>query len=81
ESRALQVAPIAALDDEDENDDLQTFRSEQPVLPMISSNIKGLFELKHEQRKTDIVHDIIHMRHLFDENNHDDEFIAIMHNP
>ncbi|CAF3218399.1 unnamed protein product [Rotaria socialis] len=80
-SNTLQVAPMAALDDEDENDDFQTFQSEQPVLPMISSNINGLFELMHEQRKTDIVHDIIHMRHLFDENNHDDEFIAIMHNP
>ncbi|CAF4822371.1 unnamed protein product, partial [Rotaria socialis] len=42
-SNTLQVAPMAALDDEDENDDFQTFQSEQPVLPMISSNINGLF--------------------------------------
>ncbi|CAF0999358.1 unnamed protein product [Rotaria sordida] len=82
ESKNLQIAPIAAMDDEDENEnDLQIFQSNQSILPTITSNIKNLLELKNEQRKNEIVHEIINMRHLLNENNHDDEFIAIMHNP
>jgi hypothetical protein len=80
ESKTLQIAPIAVLDDTDE-DDLQTFLSNQPVLPYIVSNIRNLFELKIEQRQNEIVHDIINIRHIFNENDHDDEFLAIMHNP
>ncbi|CAF4232786.1 unnamed protein product [Rotaria sp. Silwood2] len=80
ESKTLQIAPIAAMDDEDE-DDIQTCQSDQPVLPTITPNIKNFLELRTEQRQNEIVHDIINMRHLLNENNHDDEFIAIMHNP
>ena len=84
ESKPLQNAPIAALDDDDDDDDtsdLPIFISDQPVLPYLPSNIKNLIELKVENRQNDLVRDIIHMRHLFNENNHNDEFLAIMHNP
>jgi len=74
----LQIAPIAALDDDD---DLQTFISDQPVLPILISPIKNPMELKIEKRTNGLVHDIINMRHLLNENEHDDEFIAVMHNP
>jgi hypothetical protein len=82
EDNNLQIAPIAALDDEDEDDDnLQTFISDQPVLPYIRSHIQNLLDLKNERRQNEIVHDIINMRHLFNDHDHDDEFIAVMHNP
>jgi hypothetical protein len=67
---------MAALDDDDDGD-LPTFISAQPVL----SYIKTFLELKNEKRQNEIVHDIINMKHLLNENDHDDEFIAIMHNP
>lgn len=82
ELKTIQIAPIAALDDEDDDSDLQTSISDQSILPpYITSNIKNLFELKNLERQNEIVHDIINMRHFFNENNHDDEFLAIMHNP
>jgi hypothetical protein len=77
ESKPLRIAPIAALDEDDENDDDDS----QPILSYIPSSIRNLFQLKIDQQQNDLVHDIINMRHLFNENNRDDEFIAIMHNP
>jgi hypothetical protein len=81
ESKVSQIAPIAVLDDDDDDDDLPTLISDQPVLPYQTSNIENLIQSKTEKRRNEIVHDVIHMRHLLNENDQDDEFIAIMHNP
>ena len=85
ETNAQQTAPIAALDDEDDDDDDESFPSPtppQPILPKFHSDLKTtLLELKSTQHRNELIHDIIHMRHFLDDNNHDDEFLAIMHNP
>ncbi|CAF0786547.1 unnamed protein product [Adineta steineri] len=88
EAKTLQVAPIAVLDDEEEedmhvdvDDDLRTCISDQPILPIFTSNIKNSIELKTDRRQNELIQDIINMRHLLNENEEDDEFIAIMHNP
>lgn len=76
ETKDQQIAPIAALDDEDDND--EPF---QPVLPNSHVDLKTLIDLKTTQHRNELIHDIIHMRHFFNDNNHNDEFLAIMHNP
>ncbi|CAF2921615.1 unnamed protein product [Rotaria sp. Silwood2] len=76
EIKPLQSVPIATMDDDN---DLETFTSDQPVLSRIS--LENLLRLKHETRQNEIVHDIIQMRHMFNEHDNDDEFIAVMHNP
>jgi len=93
EENPIEIAPIAALDDEEEEDDedvvetidtypnLPLFIPEQPVLADLRSNLKTLIQFQHNHHQNELVHDIIQMRHLFNENNHDDEFLAIMHNP
>jgi hypothetical protein len=77
----IQSAPIAIVDDDndDDDDDLLKFTSDQPVLSPIP--LKNHSELRNENRQTDIVHDIINIRHILNEHDNDDEFIAIMHNP
>jgi hypothetical protein len=67
QSNPSQIAPIAAIDDDDD-------LSNQPILSILTANL-------YKSRQNDIVHDIINIRHLFNENDHDDEFVAIMHNP
>jgi prune family protein 2 len=76
--KEFQSAPIANVDDEDD-EDLPIFSSDQPVLSPIP--FKNLFELRNEYRQNDIIHDIINMRHIINEHDNDDEFVAIMHNP
>jgi hypothetical protein len=77
----IQIAPIANVDDEDENDneDLLIFTSDRPVLSPIP--LKNLLELRNEYRQNEIIHDIISIRHILNEHNNDDEFLAVMHNP
>jgi hypothetical protein len=76
---SIPAAPIAHVDDDDDDEDLPTFTSDQPVLSPIPS--KNFFQVRNENRQHDIVHDIINMRHMINEHDNDDEFIAIMHNP
>jgi hypothetical protein len=76
---SIPAAPIAHVDDDDDDEDLPTFTSDQPVLSPIPS--KNVFQVRNENRQHDIVHDIINMRHMINEHDNDDEFIAIMHNP
>lgn len=78
----IPSAPMANADEEDDDDDdedLPIFSSDQPVLSPIP--LKNLFQLKNENRQMEIAHDIVSMRHLLDEHENDDEFLAIMHNP
>ncbi len=77
----IQIAPIANVDDEDENDneDLLIFTSDRPVLSPIP--LKNLLELRNDYRQNEIIHDIINIRHILNEHNNDDEFLAVMHNP
>jgi hypothetical protein len=75
----IQSAPIAIVDDDDDYD-LPLFTSDQPVLSPILP-LKNFIELRNENRQNEIVHDIINMRHILNEHDNDDEFIAIMHNP
>jgi hypothetical protein len=77
--KTIPSAPIAIVDDDDDDDDLETFTSDQPVLPLLP--LQTLIQLKTEQRQNKIVHDVIDMRHMLNEHDNDDEFIAIMHNP
>ena len=78
EPNPVHIAPIAALDDDD---DLPTFMSDQPILPLLTSSTKTWTDLKGERRRTDIAHDILHIRQLLNDHDDDDEFIAVMHNP
>ena len=71
-------APMANADEEDD-EDLPIFSSDQPVLSPIP--LKNLFQSKNETRQMEIAHEIVNMRHLLDEHENDDEFLAIMHNP
>ena len=66
-------------EEEDDDDDLPIFRSDQPVLSPVP--LKNLLQLKNENRQREIVHEIINMRHILNEHENDDEFLAIMHNP
>ncbi|CAF0963550.1 unnamed protein product [Adineta steineri] len=79
----IQPAPIAFNDDDIDDDiddindnDLETFTSDQPVL-----SSRYFLELKSQQRQNEIVHDIVNIRHILNERDNDDEFIAVMHNP
>ncbi|CAF1147757.1 unnamed protein product [Rotaria sp. Silwood1] len=76
--KPIQSVPIAIADDGDD-DDLETFTSDQPVLSRVS--LEKLLRLKNDMRQNEIIHDIINMRHMFNEHDNDDEFIAVMHNP
>ena len=76
----IPSAPMANVDDEDDVDeDLPILPSDQPILSPVP--LKNLFQLKTENRQMEIVHEVINMRHIFDEHENDDEFLAIMHNP
>lgn len=81
----IPSAPMANADeedddgDDDEDQDLPIFSSDQPVLSPIP--LKNLFQLKNENRQMEIAHEIVNMRHLLNEHENDDEFLAIMHNP
>ena len=82
--KTFQTTPIPAPDTGDDvgnEASLKTFISNQLLLPFQPSNIKNQIKLLAEKRKNEIVHDIINIRHLFDENDHNDEFIAVIHNP
>ncbi|UJR15840.1 hypothetical protein I4U23_002766, partial [Adineta vaga] len=68
-------------DDGDNNNDLQMHRSNQPIFPTLTSNVKNLVELQFNIHQNELIHEIINMRHLLNENNQDDEFLAVMHNP
>ncbi|CAF1067262.1 unnamed protein product [Adineta ricciae] len=72
EEKPIQVAPIAALDDEEdvEND---------VYVPM--TKFQNLAELQANHDRNDLIHEIVTMRHLLNENEQDDEFLAVMHNP
>ena len=76
----IQSAPMANVDDDDEEEeDVPMLTFDQPVLSPIP--LKNLFQMRNDNRQTEIAHDIIHMRHLFNEHENDDEFLAVMHNP
>jgi hypothetical protein len=77
DEKTIQSAPIAIVDDDD--DDLETFTSDQPVLPLIP--LRNPIEFKTDKRHNDIVRDIVNIRYLLNEHDNDDEFIAVMHNP
>ena len=82
EIKSIQSAPIAIVDDDVDDiddDDLQTFTSDEPVLPIFP--LRNLIQIKTEKRQSEIVHDIIDMRHILNDHDNDDEFVAIMHNP
>ncbi|CAF1131856.1 unnamed protein product [Adineta ricciae] len=72
DEKPIQVAPIAALDDE------ENVESDVDV-PM--ANFQNPAELQANRDRNDLIHEIITMRHLLDENEQDDEFLAVMHNP
>jgi hypothetical protein len=75
----IQSAPIAIVDDDDNDDDIQAFTSDQPVLSPLP--LKNLIEFRNENRQNEIVRDIVNLRHILNDHDNDDEFIAIMHNP
>lgn len=85
EIKPLPSAPIALLDDDDDDDDgdddsaLEIFMPDEPVLSNISW--ENLFQLKNRLQQNEIIHDIINMRHILDEYNNNDDFLAVMHNP
>ncbi|CAF3470765.1 unnamed protein product [Rotaria socialis] len=76
ETKPLQSAPIALLNDEN---DLETFTSNQPILSIIS--LENLSQLRNQLRQNEIIHDIIDMRYILNEHDNDDDFLAVMHNP
>lgn len=75
DSNDQEIAPIAALDDEDDDEMFESNIS--PPSISFSSHSLNFVEIK----RNELVHQIVNMRHLFHENDHDDEFLAIMHNP
>ena len=86
--KVLPSAPMAVVDDEEDIDDQQQEEEEEQQQqynnnqPLISLNpLKTLLDLRNEQHKNHIVHDIVNIQHVFNEHNNDDEFLAIMHNP
>ena len=79
---------MAVVDDEEDIDDQQQEEEEEQQQqynnnqPLISLNpLKTLLDLRNEQHKNHIAHDIVNIQHVFNEHNNDDEFLAIMHNP
>ncbi|CAF1055519.1 unnamed protein product [Adineta ricciae] len=79
ETKPIETAPIALADDDDNDDDDELVPSDQPVLPIIIP--RNPWELKFNTRQNEIVRDIINLRHILNEHDSDDEFIAVMHNP
>ena len=79
DKKPIQSAPIAIVDDDDNDDDLEIFTSDQPVLPIIP--FRNSLQLKTETRQNDIVRDIVNIKYLLNKHDNDDEFIAVMHNP
>ena len=87
ESKPLPSAPIAQVDDEDEEDlddgadeeENTALQLNQPILAQLPW--KNLLESRNERRRDELVHDIIDFRRIYAEHENDDEFIAVMHNP
>ena len=87
ETKPLPVAPIAQVDDDDDEEQDDEEQEENADLPLNQPVLaklpwKDLLESHYERRRRDeLVHDIIDCRHIYEEHENDDEFIAVMHNP
>ena len=81
DDKPLPIAPIAQVDDDDLDDQTIVSTDNSPPLLLGQFPWKNLIELNPAEKRIELVHDIIHMRQIYEEHENDDEFLAIMHNP
>lgn len=75
-SKPLTATTVIHNDDCHDLEESTADQSHASTLPM-----ENLFQSDEQQRKQEIIQDIINIRHLLNEHDNDDEFIAVIHNP